>query len=546
MAENNKQGQARAPLIRRRRRISWVWLVPLVAALIGLSLLVRGWLETGPTVTIRFDSAEGLEVGQTKVRYKDVVIGHVTNIGVSPNRDGVLVKAELDRNGAKYFTREGTYFWVVRPRFSLTGISGLSTILSGPYISVDPPAGEPDGSAPVYEFVGLEKPPEVTGDRPGKRFTVVSDTLGSLEIGSPIYYRDIPVGRVIGYELSDDGDEIYIHVFIDSPNDKFVTSDTRFWNVSGIDFSFGSDGVQLQTASLASIVAGGIAFASINPHNETPAPADTVFTLSADADIALAEPNGPPFRVDMVFNQPVRGLTVGAPIEFLGMEVGKVYDIDLDYNPSIKRFYILVKTHFFPLRFGEAYDRLFDAEGELQYPGHALLGPLIEHGLRAQLQTSNLLTGQKLISLNFFPDADPADYSESTMPLVIPTIAGDFDRLQEQIANIVKKIDAVPFDGISNELIASMAKLRETLDTIDTQVAPQAAEALKAAQASLESVNTLLSPDSNINVNLERTMREINSVARSLRNLSDYLQAHPSSLLRGRAPDQLPPPTTSR
>lgn len=537
---------APAPIVtpKRQTRISWIWLIPLLAAAIGVSLLVKDWLRIGPVVTVSFESAEGLEVGQTKVRYKDVTIGVVKDIGVSEDRHRVLVHIELSHDGSSYITREGTRFWVVRPRLGVSGVSGLGTLLSGAYIAVDT-ARESDASkgAPKakYDFVGLEKPPEITSDRPGRRFTLTSPDLGSLEIGSPIYFRRIQVGRVIGYDLDPKGQDVHIQVFIDAPNDKFVTNATRFWYVSGVNVSLSADGFVVQTGSLASVLAGGIAFASVEDEPDVkPSAADSVFPISATQGEAMAEPDGTPFRLDMVFEQSVRGLKVGAPVDFHGMDLGKVYDIDLEFNPKIKRFVVLVKTRLYPSRFGQAYQDLFTASEKEGYEGQALLGPLVKHGLRAQIRSANLLTGQQYIALDFFPNAPPVEFDSTAVPVVLPTIAGSFDHLQQQISSIVTKLDAVPFEGISQDLRASLKSLTKLMNRLQTEVTPQATATLKAAQQSLGRVNGMLADDSPLNGNLEQTLRELGDAAKSLRALADYLQTHPSALIRGRAADVLP------
>ncbi|HCN71235.1 MAG TPA: paraquat-inducible protein B [Pusillimonas sp.] len=533
---------ADTPSVKERRawRISWIWLVPFVAAVVGGSLLVRDWLNTGPTLSITFNSAEGLEIDQTKVRYKDVVIGTVTDIDVGPDRSNVIVKAQIDHEAADYIARDGTRFWVVKPRLDISGVSGLGTLLSGPYIAVDIDSNENEKQGEKFEFAGLEKPPAVTHDSSGTRYVLHATDLGSLEIGSRVYYRQIPVGRVIDYELNKDGSSVDVQIFVDSPNDRYVTSDSRFWNASGINISLGASGVDVQTGSLSSIIAGGIAFANVNSANEVPAESETVFELFNSELAAKAEPDGPPFRVDLIFDNSVRGLEVGAPVDFRGMELGKVYDIDLEFDIEKRRFYILVKTNIYPRRFGIAYERVKTLDPDNRYPGRLLLEPMVQHGLRAQLKTSNILTGQQYVSLGIIEDAEPVDFNPERTPLLIPTIAGSFDRLQEQIMRIVGKIEAVPFEGISNDLQNSLQALNRTLNTLNTEVAPQTAQALSAAKDALERIDGMLSDDSSMNENLQGTLRELNGAARSLRNLGDYLQSHPNALITGTPPDRYP------
>ena len=523
----------------REVRISWIWLVPLIAALVGGSLLVRNWMLIGPTVTISFESAEGLEVGQTKIRYKEVVIGQVTDIDVASDRTRVLVRAQLNREGSSYITQEDTRFWVVRPRLGISGVSGLGTLLSGAYISVDASETQ-DGAKPVYEFIGLEKPPEVTSGRPGTRFTLHAPDMGSLEIGSPVYYRRIEVGRVIGYDLDASGRSVNIQVFVDAPNDKFVTVDTRFWNASGINLSLDADGFRVEAGSAASILAGGIAFASADPSITAPAKADTVFALRDTEAHALADTDGPPFEVNMRFHQSVRGLQVGAPVEFRGLDLGRVVDVDLDFDPATKTFYALVQAEIYPLRFGQTYEDIVKLDPLAPYPGNVLLGPLVHHGLRAQIRAANLLTGQQYIALDFFPDAEPVEVDLRKSPLLLPTVAGSFDRLQQQLSTIVAKIETIPFSEIGQDLRASLQSTSKLVSRLEGQLAPQATSTLKAAQRSLNELDKLLAQDSPMNSNLENTMRELSAAARSLRALADYLQTNPTALIRGRPADVLP------
>ncbi|OWT53483.1 PqiB family protein [Candidimonas nitroreducens] len=525
---------------KRQTRISWIWLIPILAAVIGLSLVVRAWMQIGPVVTISFESADGLEVGQTKVRYKDVAIGVVKDIKVSQDRSRVLVKIQISRDSSDYVAREGTRFWVVRPRLGITGVSGLGTLLSGAYISVDTTNSQAGGSAAKYHFTGLEKPPEVASDRPGRRYTVTAPDLGSLEIGSPVYYRRIQVGRVVGYDLDPGGSKVRIQIFVDAPNDKFVTRDARFWNVSGINISLNGDGLAVQTGSLAAIVSGGISFSHGSSGDSTPAPANAVFELKANEAEAEAQPDGPPFPINLVFPQSVRGLKVGAPVDFRGIELGKVEDITLEYDRKEHDFVVLVKTVVYPSRLGAAYESLYQDNVHSGRNGGAALAPLVKKGLRAQLRVSNLLTGQQYVALDFFQHAAPVEFDVTADPVQLPTLPGNFDRLQQQLGNIVDKLGEVQFGAIGSDLQDLLKSLTRLSNRLNDQVAPQATAALKAARRSLGHVDTLVAPGSALNGNLDQTLRELQAAAKSLRALSDYLQAHPSSMLRGNPADVLP------
>lgn len=524
---------------------SWVWLVPLLALAVGISLVASVWVRTGPVITISFPTAAGLAVDQTKLRYRDVQVGEVKDIRVAPDRQRVLVDVQLRRDGADYITQKDSKFWVVRPQVSLAGVSGLSTLISGEYLSVDAPTrlqGDP-----VYEFQGLENPPEVLIGQEGSRFSLHADDLGSLAVGSPVYYRRIEVGRVVSYTMAGDGRSVRLQIFVRKPYDHYVTPDTRFWNSSGVDLTVSPDGVRVQTGGLAAILNGGVAFAQADESlsydgvvNATPAKPGSVYTLFGTRDEALADPDGQPSTIEMHFDQSVRGLRVGAVVDFRGLAIGKVVDIDVEYDAGRRRFYVRVRALIYPMRFSDAYRALVKAENGKE--GKALLEPLIQHGLRAQLRSASLLTGQQYVALDFFPNekpASPADLTPTTDGYVVPTVPGDFDRLQSQLGSIVTKIDRVPLDQIGQELQGNLKALKSLLRRLDGQVVPQATRTLRSAQQSLDRVGKTLDPNEPLLAGMQGTLQELDRAARALRVLADVLQAHPETLLRGQAPDQL-------
>ncbi|MCZ4330876.1 intermembrane transport protein PqiB [Castellaniella denitrificans] len=539
-----------APVIRpgRSLRWSWVWLVPLLAVAVGLSLLASVWVRNGPVITISFLSAAGIETGQTKLRYRDVVVGDVSDVRVAGDRQHVLVDVQLRRQGSEYITQKDSKFWIVRPQVSLAGVSGLDTLLSGVYINVDAPTTRSKG-ATVRDFKGLVNPPEVLSGQVGTRFVLHADSLGSLRVGSRIHYRRIEVGRVVSYDMAPDGRSIKLHIFVEAPYDRYVTPDTRFWNDSGVDMSVSPDGVQIRTSGLSAILNGGIAFAQADESSSydgvvdnAPAAAGSVYRLFGTRDAALADPDGDPVPIELRFDQSVRGLRVGADVDFRGMSIGKVIDIDLEFDRARRRFYSRVRAQLYPMRFSEAYRDLADAsDGRL---GEALLRPLIERGLRAQLRTASLLTGQQYVALDFFPGqahAAPDIPGDSSNPkgFLVPTVQGDFDRLQGQIGNIVTKLDKVPIEAIGRDLRGTLESLNRLLRRLDTQVAPQATRALTSASASLDRIGEVLAPDAPLLGGLRDTLGELDRAARALRLLSDTLQARPDTLIRGRAPDAL-------
>lgn len=527
------------PIIRKKNpaRLSLVWIVPILAVVIGASLLINTLMQAGPHVVIEFRTAEGLEPGKTEVRYKEVVVGRVDTVTLSDDHQRVLVGVRFDRAAAQIAV-EDTHFWVVRPRIGTAGISGLGTLLSGSYIGVD--AGTSEKSR--KRFVGLEMPPFVLRGEPGRTFVLRANDLGSLDVGSPVYYRRTRVGRVAGYTLDGKNDELTVQVFIESPYEPLVTPQVRFWNASGLDLTLNASGLTLNTQALTSVLAGGIAFERLpGSEGQAPAAAGSRFFLFDDRRSALAPPDGPALAIRMVFDHSVRGLAVGAPIDFLGIEMGSVQSLTPHYDTRRHRYSVEVTADIYPLRVGKVREAMLrssapDAAADLRF-----LRMLVEHGLRAQLRTANLLTGAQYVALDFTPKASRAALDVSSGTPLVPSVPGDFNDLQPQIASIVANISKVPFDEIGRDL---QGTLRQTQAAI-RELSPEAQKALAEVQRTLGSVQESLARlDRNVldetapmQRNVEQTMIELQRAAQSLRALGEYLQRHPESILRGKRAD---------
>lgn len=520
----------------RRFNVSLVWIVPIVAVLVGISLVVHNWLQQGPTIQITFKTGEGLTANKTEVKYRNVVIGHVSTVELSQDQKSVTATVNLVKQ-ADNFTREDSTFWVVRPRIGAGGISGIDTLLSGDFIGAD--AGQSNNRAKAFK--GLEMPPPITYGEPGKRYTLHTDDLGSLGVGSPVYYRKIPVGQVVAYELSKDGKGVDIEIFVHSPNDTYISDNTRFWNASGIDVEAGANGFAVRTESLSSLLVGGIAFRApqYNPDDQVAAE-DKVFELFEDEKTALAPPNGKPQYLALRFDQSLRGLKVGAPVEFLGVEIGRVVSVNLDFDVESRSFPVNVGIVIYPQRLGRAHTKLVKAlrhNPDDELAAAQVLGIFIDNGLRAQARSGNLLTGQLYIALDFDPKAPKVVFDPTARPITIPTVPGSLEQLQEQFQAMVERINRLPIERIANNLDANLVELRKGLAQFNSRTLPGVQGTLQEVSKTLQSANSTLADDSPQREQLTQTLDELGRMSRSLRELADYLGRNPESLLRGRPKD---------
>lgn len=539
-----------------RARFSAVWIIPVLAALVALGIAAQRILSEGPTITIIFKSADGIEAGKTFVKYKEVNIGQVTAVRLTDDLGRVEVTARIAKSAAALMVDDAK-FWVVRPRISLSGISGLSTLLSGDYIGFEAGAS----TKKARQFAGIEVPPIITGSAPGSQFRLSAGDLGSLGIGSPVYFRRLPVGQVIAYDLAPDGRSVVLRIFVNAPYDRYVSTNSRFWNASGVDISLTANGVDVRTQSLVSLIEGGIAFESPPQATaETPAAADAAFTLHGDRANAMKQDESIATHYVLHFAETVRGLSVGAPVSFFGVLVGEVTDVGLTMNPATLDAHPRVGIVVFPERVMASLppeeEAKYRAAVKLPAARHALVRRMVEQrGLRAQLMTGSLLTGQRFVSLGYFPKATKARLDWNAQVPELPTVISTLPEIEAKISSIIGKLERVPLDAIGNDLKKTLGTLDQTLkdagtvlNNFDAQVVPALKSTLDDARGALGSAERMLtSTETNIvgasapgQLELRSAMSELARAARSLRVLADYLERHPEALIRGKTAE--PPP----
>jgi paraquat-inducible protein B len=543
-------------LLKRRRRVSLIWLVPVTAGLISLYLAITYLADRGPLITIGFKTANGITAGQTEVKHKAVSLGTVENVHLSQDFKSVIVHVRMKAEGSRIMT-DHARFWVVRPRLSTGNISGLETLFSGAYIEVDP--GDPGGDRQT-QFTGLEDPPGVRSDEPGSTYVLKAARLGSIGPGAPVFYRDVSVGEVLSYDLGNGLGPVAIRVFVSAPYDKFVEDGTHFFNTSGISVSLGPEGVHVEMQSLQALLTGGITFETpkflrddkpSSPNHEF-----KLYTNKADADNSGYVRNIP---FVTYFTSSVGGLARGSPVVVFGLQIGTVTEVRLVMDSKTNAMRARVAFNLQPERV------LSEREVESHKDPYSVTSSLVNQGLRAVLESSNFITGQKDISLQYVPNASAAELGREGDALLMPSQSGGFDNITASVSDIMTKLDKIPFDEIGQNLSNALKsvdqtvsgpdvknalrKLSETLTDVqhlvrhaDQGLTP-ALQRLPQISADLQSTlhhaDALLGEggyggDSDFQRNLSRLLDQVNDAARSIRLLADFLDRHPEALIRGR------------
>ncbi|MCX5544277.1 MlaD family protein [Paraburkholderia sp. CNPSo 3076] len=493
-------------------------------------MLAQALSQRSTRVTVSFVSGAGLVAGKTPVRYRGVVVGRLDHLRLSA--DGQRADAELRLDAAgPHIAMCGTTFWVVRPRIDVKNISGLLTAVSGTWIDVDI---DVHSLRACYTFTGFDTPPAITSDEEGARFVIRAPTLGSLNAGSPVYLRGVQVGQVLGYSLVPSGDDVRIGVFVRRPFDRLITSNTRWWQASGVELKLDSSGMRLDTPPAAALLAGAVAFDT--PRGSVRAVSATSvedFRLGESRTDAMRANEGPPAVVRMRFAQSVRGLSVGAPVEFRGVGLGTVTAVAIDFQPENGRFDMLLTLSLYPSRLGRHYrDALGDGTGAA---GKSLLRQLVAQGLRGQLRTGSLLTGQKYIALDVFPHAPAARVDTDHSPVELPTVPNSLEELQDQVSNIVRRLDRMPLQEIGRNLDASLQQSNALFVRLDTELVPAARSTLESAQQAFRSAQAM--HGSPLQSDTHQALAELRRTLASLNALADYLERHPEALIWGKRAD---------
>jgi len=536
----------------RSRRISVIWVIPLVAVAIGAWLAWDTWSKEGPTIRISFDSGEGLQAGQSQLKFRDIVFGTVKRLELAPDHTHVVVTVATTHQ-AKPLLTDQTIFWVVKPRLFAGNVSGLETLLSGSYIGMVP--GEAGGKA-QSKFTGHEDPPILQENIPGHTFLLKAERLGSISVGSPVFFRDLSVGEVLGWDIADMAEYVTIRAFVRAPYDSYVHDETRFWNASGVSVKLAGAGVEVQMESLKALILGGIAFDTATAESRTQISLENhVFPLFRDRDRAEAASYTRKIPLVSYFPGSVSGLARGSEVTMHGLVMGRVTDVRLAYDADKDIVVAPVRYEVEPQRIIGLGQRIYDTDEEA-------VEAVLKKGLRASLQSGSLITGQQSVALDFVSDAPQVSVTKEGGDFVLPTTeGGGFAGLASSANDLLNKVSTIPFDQIGKslggilksvndatqgpqlkkaltDLSAMIASAQAMMQRLDTKQLPQLTadleKTLTSANKLVLSLDSGYGDNTKFNRDLDRLIAQTTDAVRSIRALTDLLARHPEALIKGR------------
>lgn len=535
----------------------WIWAIPIAAAVIVGYLAFQQIVRSGPTVTVTFPTGGGIKAGDTKVVLEGIVVGEVESVKFLKDMRHVDAVLSLDADMAGHLGK-GTRFWITGHP-SITNLASLKSALTGPSIGIEPHPGHKQ-----KHYIGLaQRPPEV-GDQRVTHYVLQADRLGTVTRGSPIYYRDLQIGVVGATHLESDGRHFRIDVFVNAPFNRLVHTGTRFWNASAVQVSLADGGPHVQFQSLPALFEGAVDLETpTGPEAGPPAQPDAVFRLydSRGAAEHAAGPNVVLYSV--VFHAEDAGaLNAGAAVTLDQKRIGSVTETTLQYDPRSGQLFDRATLAIVPDDIVLAGERWTD---DARQQMDAMFRRLISQGLRARLGSTIPLVGGKTVELAFVPNAPQASLGSGAIPEIPTGPESGVSGIMASLSAVAGKLNAMPLNQIADNVhqatqrIAALSKSPQVTDSLrhldeslaniakvtsdaKAQVGPLVADlhrAAREADAALADMRQLVSssplaasqPET---AGFGHTLYELSRAARSLRELTDYLDQHPQALLLGK------------
>ncbi len=531
------------------KTVSTIWIIPVIALFIGCWMIYFQWSNQGSTITIHFSTAEGMEAGKTKIKSRNVDIGEVSKIELNKNGNGVVVTAEIKKTAEQFLVTD-SMFWVVSPQISHTGVSGLSTLISGVYIEISPGKSTTER----YLFDALNSPPLTPAGTPGLHITLNSNDQFAYRKGDPVIYKGLTVGQFEDIYFNFEERVVYYNVFIKAPYHQLITSNTKFWDVSGLKLDLNADGISVKTGNFETMLTNGVTFGVPKGLNIGEKIGErSYFDIYTSYEAAEDERYRRSIEFVVLVSDSIRGLSVGAPVEYRGIQIGKVQSVNMalsrnDNKLTQEEFKIPVLISLQPGRIGLPDN----GEGESLMKQQNIYW--IEQGLKAVLRTGNILTGSLFIDLQH-DKAQPVSQIEQYGGFtVIPTSSDDFSQITAKAEQFMDNLNNLPLHNLSenaNKLMIEIAQTAQelqsvgkSLDSLLTQVEQQqiSSELSKALQG-ISSLTQDLSSGSQGYEELRATLNTLTSTMNELKPLLKQLKHKPNSLIFNNGETSEPIPT---
>lgn len=516
-----------------RTLASTVWLIPVAAAITGIWLLTQQINSKGPEIKLLMDNADGIAINTTTVRVLNVEVGRVSHIRLRPNQQGVEVTAQLDRDVADMM-RKDTQFWVVKPRIDQNGVTGLGTLLSGSYISFAPGSSEEEAS----EFKVDELPPITAMGQQGLRLKLIGRNSKMIGVGSPVLYENHIVGTVESSKFNPTTQNVEYSIFVQSPNEKLIQSNSEFWLDSGVNVRLDGGGVKIDSAPLSAILSGAISFttpATAVGQNVQAASNNQEFTIHNSRAEIENQPSERTLYYVAFFKQSIRGLDVGAPVEYKGIRIGTVAQVpyfqDGDSHKLLQNGWIPVRLRIDPNLMEQG-----DVAQSREYWQQQVQAAL-NHGLIATLANNNLILGSKMVELVENPSVQTVKpHTQYDGHTVIATASsGGLDELQAQLSSLLAKFNALPLDKTVGELNGSLQQLKATLASANKLISQNSTQKIPAElNATLQELRQTLqgvSPQSPVYQDIQQTLNQLNRTLQDAQPLIRTLNEKPNALI---------------
>jgi len=486
--------------------VTSIWIVPFIA------LIIAGWLgyqyfeDRGPEIRIIFPVNESLVAGQSVVKFRNVPVGKITDIYVEQEIEGVVVVVRMNSKRSNPYLTEKAKFWIVKPEVGIGGVSGLDTLLSGTYINIYSDLG---GKEDKDEYIGLSQP--YHDSKNGEYFHLLSLDGQDISVGMPIFYENIKVGQIEYTYLSLDNKSVDTIVFIDKQYAHLVHNDSKFWIKSMINVDFSKGNLDVNIAPLNFMLQGGIVFSSSGEDVNETVDAKRIFPIYKSKTKAESKTIGSTLKnfkkYKLFTDHSTANLRKQAPVRFSGFDIGWVGEIKQNYSKA---------THKMTAEIVIGIDTsVFEDSSEQNSSGEVNLYEAVTEGLRARLDTLDLISGMLFVDLAFEEKEDNVSITEGKEYAIFPMSKEGSSSMMGSMTRIMDKLSKLPLEKLVNSLDKVINEASEPIANANEML-----KELKKSAADLSEMTSKKSFKAMPN-EVNKTIKELTRTLKSTRKVID-------------------------